>query len=148
MQACARTSVRMCACTSTIVCMSASASIYERVGAHARGVGICVYMCMCVPASVCERVGVPGLCSPIAQLRGCANLSHVFCIRAQVGPGTGNLTKHLLARGAHVTSIEKDDVLFSRLSEEYAQVCVYVRVHMCVAVHATHVWSLCKVPHA
>ena len=39
-----------------------------------------------------------------------------------MGPGTGNLTKHLLIRGAHVTSIEKDDVLFDRLSEEYAQV--------------------------
>ncbi|KAF5832477.1 S-adenosyl-L-methionine-dependent methyltransferase [Dunaliella salina] len=39
----------------------------------------------------------------------------------EVGPGTGNLTKHLLARGAQLTSIEKDDVLFSRLCEEYGQ---------------------------
>ncbi|KAG2490681.1 hypothetical protein HYH03_010848 [Edaphochlamys debaryana] len=37
----------------------------------------------------------------------------------EVGPGTGNLTKHLLAKGAHVTAVEKDDTLYGRLSEEY-----------------------------
>ncbi len=37
-----------------------------------------------------------------------------------MGPGTGNLTKHLLAAGAHVTAVEKDDTLYARLCEEYA----------------------------
>ncbi len=40
----------------------------------------------------------------------------------EIGPGTGNLTKHLLQRGARVTAIEKDDTLYARLSEEYAGV--------------------------
>lgn len=40
----------------------------------------------------------------------------------QIGPGTGNLTKHLLERGALVTAVEKDDILFARLSEEYKEV--------------------------
>lgn len=40
----------------------------------------------------------------------------------QIGPGTGNLTKHLLARGAVVTAVEKDDTLYGRLTEEYRQV--------------------------
>ncbi|KAG1671012.1 hypothetical protein FOA52_014256 [Chlamydomonas sp. UWO 241] len=39
----------------------------------------------------------------------------------EVGPGTGNLTKHLLERGARVTAVEKDDVLWARLEAEYAQ---------------------------
>jgi 16S rRNA (adenine1518-N6/adenine1519-N6)-dimethyltransferase len=38
----------------------------------------------------------------------------------QVGPGTGNLTKHLLAAGALVTAVEKDDTLIARLNEEYS----------------------------
>lgn len=40
----------------------------------------------------------------------------------QVGPGTGNLTKHLLAAGALVTAVEKDDVLYERLSNTYSKV--------------------------
>ena len=40
----------------------------------------------------------------------------------QIGPGTGNLTKHLLQRGAHVTAVEKDDTLFLRLREQYEEV--------------------------
>jgi 16S rRNA (adenine1518-N6/adenine1519-N6)-dimethyltransferase len=39
-----------------------------------------------------------------------------------VGPGTGNLTKHLLERGASVTAVEKDDTLFARLQKQYGQV--------------------------
>ena len=34
----------------------------------------------------------------------------------EVGPGTGNLTRHLLAAGARVTAIEKDRRLFEELS--------------------------------
>ena len=41
---------------------------------------------------------------------------------AQIGPGTGNLTKHLLQRGALVTAVEKDDTLYERLVEEYKDV--------------------------
>ncbi|MEW5307660.1 MAG: hypothetical protein WDW36_010038 [Sanguina aurantia] len=39
----------------------------------------------------------------------------------EVGPGTGNLTKHLLEAGARVTAVEKDDTLCARLKLEYAQ---------------------------
>lgn len=39
----------------------------------------------------------------------------------EVGPGTGNLTKHLLSKGATITAIEKDDVLFQRLTHEYKE---------------------------
>ena len=42
----------------------------------------------------------------------------------QIGPGTGNLTKHLLSRGAIVTAVEKDDTLYARLLEEYKDVSV------------------------
>lgn len=40
----------------------------------------------------------------------------------EIGPGTGNLTKHLLLSGAHVIAIEKDDALFERLLEEFKEV--------------------------
>ena len=40
----------------------------------------------------------------------------------EIGPGTGNLTKHLLLAGAKVVAIEKDDVLFARLHEIFKQV--------------------------
>ncbi|KAG2426295.1 hypothetical protein HXX76_013052 [Chlamydomonas incerta] len=40
----------------------------------------------------------------------------------EVGPGTGNLTKHLLSAGARVTAVEKDDTLYARLGQEYEQV--------------------------
>lgn len=39
----------------------------------------------------------------------------------EIGPGTGNLTKHLLGAGAAVTAVEKDDSLFERLQHEFAQ---------------------------
>lgn len=35
----------------------------------------------------------------------------------EVGPGTGNLTRHLIALGARVTAVEKDDALAARLEE-------------------------------
>jgi len=35
----------------------------------------------------------------------------------EVGPGTGNLTRHLLATGAHVAAVEKDTVLYGQLRE-------------------------------
>lgn len=41
-----------------------------------------------------------------------------------MGPGTGNLTKHLLQRGARVTAVEKDDTLYGRLVEQYKLVSV------------------------
>ncbi|GLC33506.1 hypothetical protein PLESTB_000082500 [Pleodorina starrii] len=47
----------------------------------------------------------------------------------EVGPGTGNLTKHLLARGARVTAVEKDDTLYGRLQEEYREVAELTLVH-------------------
>ena len=40
----------------------------------------------------------------------------------EIGPGTGNLTKHLLLAGANVVAVEKDDTLFARLQEEFKQV--------------------------
>ncbi len=42
----------------------------------------------------------------------------------EVGPGTGNLTRHLVATGAQVIAVEKDDTLVERLREEFAQVGV------------------------
>ncbi|GIL83214.1 hypothetical protein Vretimale_11273 [Volvox reticuliferus] len=47
----------------------------------------------------------------------------------EVGPGTGNLTKHLLAAGAHVTAVEKDDTLYGRLQDEYRNVPELSLVH-------------------
>jgi 16S rRNA (adenine1518-N6/adenine1519-N6)-dimethyltransferase len=38
----------------------------------------------------------------------------------EIGPGKGALTKELLAAGALVTAVEKDDNLFTFLKEEYA----------------------------
>jgi len=38
----------------------------------------------------------------------------------EVGPGTGALTRHLLAKGANVTAVEKDYGLYDRLAAEFA----------------------------
>lgn len=38
----------------------------------------------------------------------------------EVGPGTGNLTRFLVASGASVVAVEKDDTLIERLREEFA----------------------------
>lgn len=40
----------------------------------------------------------------------------------EVGPGTGNLTRHLVATGARITAVEKDDTLFEKLQVQFAQV--------------------------
>lgn len=40
----------------------------------------------------------------------------------ELGPGTGNLTKHLLDAGARVTAIEKDDRLYQKLCDDYGDV--------------------------
>jgi hypothetical protein len=50
----------------------------------------------------------------------------------EVGPGTGNLTRHLLATKAHVLAVEKDDTLIVRLGDELKQVgsCLHVRRQM------------------
>lgn len=40
----------------------------------------------------------------------------------EVGPGTGNLTRHLLSTNAQITAIEKDDILVERLREQFQQV--------------------------
>jgi 16S rRNA (adenine1518-N6/adenine1519-N6)-dimethyltransferase len=40
----------------------------------------------------------------------------------EVGPGTGNLTRHLVATGALVTAVEKDDTLYDKLQVQFAQV--------------------------
>ncbi|GMH39096.1 hypothetical protein BSKO_06994 [Bryopsis sp. KO-2023] len=37
----------------------------------------------------------------------------------ELGPGTGNLTKHLIQAGAVVTAVEKDDTLQTKLVEEF-----------------------------
>jgi hypothetical protein len=39
----------------------------------------------------------------------------------EVGPGTGNLTRHLLAAGAAVTAVEKDGALCEALARDLAQ---------------------------
>lgn len=40
----------------------------------------------------------------------------------ELGPGTGNLTKHLLEAGAKLTVIEKDDRLYQKLCDDYGDV--------------------------
>lgn len=40
----------------------------------------------------------------------------------EVGPGTGNLTRHLLAKQARVLAVEKDDTLIERLRGDFKQV--------------------------
>lgn len=55
----------------------------------------------------------------------------------EVGPGTGNLTRHLLATRARVLAVEKDDTLVERLREEFNQVRL-LRVHL-----ATHAFVRC-----
>jgi hypothetical protein len=48
----------------------------------------------------------------------------------EVGPGTGNLTRHLLATKAQVLAVEKDDTLIVRLRDELKQVgspCLHVQ---------------------
>ncbi|GAB4815735.1 hypothetical protein N2152v2_002781 [Parachlorella kessleri] len=40
----------------------------------------------------------------------------------EIGPGTGNLTRHLLAAGALVTAVEKDYTLHAQLEAEFAKV--------------------------
>ena len=47
----------------------------------------------------------------------------------EIGPGTGNLTKHLLTTGARVIAIEKDDALFARLQEQFRQVRWALAIH-------------------
>lgn len=37
----------------------------------------------------------------------------------EVGPGTGNLTRHLLAAGARITAVEKDDTLVRHVSNDH-----------------------------
>jgi 16S rRNA A1518/A1519 N6-dimethyltransferase RsmA/KsgA/DIM1 with predicted DNA glycosylase/AP lyase activity len=39
----------------------------------------------------------------------------------EIGSGTGNLTRYLLAKGAKVVCVEKDDRLFAAFSEEFKQ---------------------------
>lgn len=55
-----------------------------------------------------------------------ANIVHAANVRPgdrvlEVGPGTGNLTRHILAAGASVTAVEKDDILAEKLEMEYRQ---------------------------
>ncbi|WIA09306.1 hypothetical protein OEZ85_008713 [Tetradesmus obliquus] len=45
-----------------------------------------------------------------------------FDVVIEVGPGTGNLTRHLLATRARVLAVEKDDTLIERLREEFKEV--------------------------
>lgn len=40
----------------------------------------------------------------------------------EIGPGTGNLTRHLLSTGARVTAVEKDDALYDGLHEQFKEV--------------------------
>ena len=39
----------------------------------------------------------------------------------EIGPGTGNLTKHLLMRAKKVIALEKDDALFEKLKETFTK---------------------------
>jgi 16S rRNA A1518/A1519 N6-dimethyltransferase RsmA/KsgA/DIM1 with predicted DNA glycosylase/AP lyase activity len=45
----------------------------------------------------------------------------------EVGPGTGNLTRHLVGAGARVTAVEKDDALAERLPEAVPGLAALVR---------------------
>ncbi|KAF8073058.1 celI [Scenedesmus sp. PABB004] len=49
----------------------------------------------------------------------------------EVGPGTGNLTRHLLAAAGRVVAVEKDDTLVERLREEFAAVRGATRRGVC-----------------
>jgi 16S rRNA A1518/A1519 N6-dimethyltransferase RsmA/KsgA/DIM1 with predicted DNA glycosylase/AP lyase activity len=53
----------------------------------------------------------------------------------EVGPGTGNLTRHLIATGAQIVAVEKDDTLVEKLREEFAEVGV-------LSVHSKHQKSI------
>eukprot|EP00803_Ostreobium_quekettii_P010739 evm.model.scf_1340.3 EVM.evm.TU.scf_1340.3 scf_1340:25578-28090(-) len=47
----------------------------------------------------------------------------------ELGPGTGNLTRHLLGAGALVTAVEKDDALQAKLRENFRDVPELTIVH-------------------
>jgi len=47
----------------------------------------------------------------------------------EIGPGTGNLTRHLLAAGATITAVEKDDRLVDHLQEEFKQSSGFRLIH-------------------
>lgn len=53
----------------------------------------------------------------------------------EIGPGTGGLTRFLLAAGAQVTAVEKDYALHDKLAEEYSTVslqsCCCCCYHRC-----------------
>lgn len=63
----------------------------------------------------------------------------------EVGPGTGNLTRHLLATSAQVIAVEKDDMLIERLKEQFQQVglgvTVLEAVHAANTMHSSHEYS-------
>jgi len=43
----------------------------------------------------------------------------------EVGPGTGNLTRCLLAQGASISAVEKDRRLITSLTQDFPQVPAY-----------------------
>lgn len=59
-----------------------------------------------------------GVLRDIVAASGVQRDDHIL----EVGPGTGNLTRHLLSTGARVTAIEKDDRLVERLKVDFATV--------------------------
>ena len=58
----------------------------------------------------------PSIAELIAKTALQSNPKTVF----EIGPGTGMLTRALLANGAKVTAVEKDEELYARLREEFS----------------------------
>ena len=125
-----------------------------------------MYVCVCVRAWVRALMCVCVRARAYVCVCACTN-SMCGCGSPQIGPGTGNLTRHLLDSGAAVTAVEKDDVLFSRLLDTFSssiKVCVwyvclcvrgerglYLSIHIasahCTWHHDTFM-LLCQVPEA
>jgi len=74
----------------------------------------------------------------------------------EIGPGTGNLTRHLLQAGARVLAVEKDDRLVASLAEDFASEVAEERLELvhadvlrwladCDAQVASHARGRCRV---
>eukprot|EP00882_Tetradesmus_deserticola_P015300 GHRQ01016297.1.p2 GENE.GHRQ01016297.1~~GHRQ01016297.1.p2 ORF type:complete len:118 (+),score=13.97 GHRQ01016297.1:552-905(+) len=107
----------------------------------------CTLLPVCVSAthafkdSICVRTSLPCRSHNGRCMRPCRSLGQNFCtddtilsdivtaarvtasdVVVEVGPGTGNLTRHLLATRARVLAVEKDDTLIERLRDEFKEV--------------------------
>ena len=92
---------------------------------HALCLGVLLHMSSHVSLLLCPHRSLgQNFCTDDAVLTDIVRAARISAADAviEVGPGTGNLTRHLLATGAAVLAVEKDDTLVERLREEFAQV--------------------------